>query len=101
MVKKYLFSPKLGFIYVRVKVKYLGRINAPKGSAECNKQYTLVDIIAATTPVDTIQLHMTARTNSVSIPAGPCAHSRGCDPRRYGRSARRPHWAPRKSRRSR
>ena len=33
----------------------------------------LVDIIAATTPVETIQLHITARTNSVSIPPAPCA----------------------------
>ena len=32
---------------------------------------TLVDIIAATTPVETIQLHITARTNRVSMPDAP------------------------------
>ena len=37
--KKYLFSPKPGFIYVRVKGKYLGRITAPEGSAEFDRQY--------------------------------------------------------------
>ena len=34
---------------------------------------TEVDSIAATTPVETIQLHMTARTKSVSMPAKPCS----------------------------
>lgn len=34
---------------------------------------TVVDIMAATTPVDTIQLHITPRMNSVSMPAAPCA----------------------------
>ena len=34
---------------------------------------TEVDIIAATTPVDTIQLHITPRMNSVSMPAAPWA----------------------------
>ena len=30
-------------------------------------------IIAPTTPVETIQLHSTPRTNSVSMPAAPCS----------------------------
>jgi hypothetical protein len=34
---------------------------------------TDVDIIAATTPVETIQLHSTPRMNNVSIPAAPCS----------------------------
>ena len=33
---------------------------------------TLVDSVAPTTPVDTIQLHGTPRMNSVSLPAAPC-----------------------------
>ena len=33
---------------------------------------TVVEIIAPTTPVETIQLHSTPRTNSVSMPAAPC-----------------------------
>ena len=32
---------------------------------------TDVDMIAATTPVETIQLHRTPRTKSVSMPAAP------------------------------
>ncbi len=34
---------------------------------------TLVQIMAQTTPVDTIQLHRTPRMNRVSMPAAPCA----------------------------
>ena len=34
---------------------------------------TEVEIIAPTTPVDTIQLHSTPRMNSVSMPAAPCS----------------------------
>lgn len=34
---------------------------------------TEVDIIAAATPVETIQLHMTARMKRVSMPAPPAA----------------------------
>ena len=34
---------------------------------------TEVEIIAPTTPVDTIQLQSMPRTNSVSMPATPCA----------------------------
>jgi hypothetical protein len=34
---------------------------------------TLVQIMAQTTPVDTIQLHSTPRMNSVSMPAAPWA----------------------------
>jgi len=30
-------------------------------------------VIAATTPVETIQRHITPRTNEVSMPAAPCA----------------------------
>ena len=33
---------------------------------------TVVEIIAPTTPVDTIQLHNMPRTNRVSMPAAPC-----------------------------
>ena len=32
----------------------------------------VVEIIAPTTPVETIQLHSMPRTNSVSMPAAPC-----------------------------
>ena len=39
MVKKYLHSPKLGFLYVRVRGKYLGRITADEGTAEFDRQY--------------------------------------------------------------
>jgi len=38
-LKKYLFRPKPGFVYVRIKGKYLGRITAPEGSAEFDRQY--------------------------------------------------------------
>jgi len=38
-VKKYLHSPKPGFVYIRVRGKYLGRITAPEGSAEFDRQY--------------------------------------------------------------
>ena len=34
---------------------------------------TDVDMMAATTPVETIQLHSTPRTNSVNMPAAPWA----------------------------
>ena len=34
---------------------------------------TLVQIMAPTTPVDTIQLHSMPRTNRVSMPAAPCS----------------------------
>lgn len=37
--KKYLFSPKLGFVYVRVKGKYLGRLTASEGTEEFDRQY--------------------------------------------------------------
>lgn len=37
--KKYLFSPKPGFVYVRMKGKYLGRITAPEGTEEFDRQY--------------------------------------------------------------
>lgn len=37
--KKYLFSPKSGFLYVRVKGKYLGRITAKEGTPEFDQQY--------------------------------------------------------------
>lgn len=37
--KKYLFRPKPGYVYVRVKGKYLGRITAPEGTAEFDRQY--------------------------------------------------------------
>ena len=33
---------------------------------------TVVEIIAPTTPVETIQLHSMPRTKSVSMPAAPC-----------------------------
>ena len=39
MVKKYLHSPKPGFLYVRVRGKYLGRITAAKGTQEFDRQY--------------------------------------------------------------
>lgn len=39
MVKKYLHSPKPGFLYVRVRGKYLGRITAPDGSPEFDQEY--------------------------------------------------------------
>lgn len=39
MVKKYLHSPKPGFLYVRVRGKYLGRITPPSGSQEFDQQY--------------------------------------------------------------
>lgn len=39
MVKKYLCEPKPGFIYVRVKGKYIGRIIAPKGTADFDRRY--------------------------------------------------------------
>ena len=39
MVKKYLHSPKPGFLYVRLKGKYLGRITAEKGTPEFDRQY--------------------------------------------------------------
>ena len=39
MVKKYLHSPKIGFLYVRVRGKYLGRITADEGTAEFDRQY--------------------------------------------------------------
>ncbi|WP_245813743.1 site-specific integrase [Boseongicola aestuarii] len=38
-MKKYLHSPKSGYLYVRVRGKYLGRITAPKGSSEFDRQY--------------------------------------------------------------
>ncbi|WP_240643594.1 site-specific integrase [Paracoccus siganidrum] len=38
MKKKYLFSPKPGYIYVRVKGKHT-RITAPEGTAEFDRQY--------------------------------------------------------------
>ena len=38
-MKKYLHSPKPGFLYVRVKGKYLGRITAPKGTPDFDQQY--------------------------------------------------------------
>ena len=34
---------------------------------------TEVDIMAPTTPVETIQLHSMPRTNNVAMPAAPCA----------------------------
>ena len=34
---------------------------------------TVVEIIAPTTPAETIQLHSTPRMNSVSMPAAPCS----------------------------
>ena len=34
---------------------------------------TVVEIIAPTTPADTIQLQSMPRTNSVSMPPAPCA----------------------------
>ena len=37
--KKYLFSPKPGFLYVRIKGKYLGRITAKEGTPEFDRQY--------------------------------------------------------------
>lgn len=37
--KKYLFEPKPGYIYVRIKGKYLGRITAPEGTPEFDSQY--------------------------------------------------------------
>ncbi len=39
MVKKYLHSPKRGFLYVRIGGKYLGRITASEGTAEFDLQY--------------------------------------------------------------
>ena len=39
MVKKYLHSPKTGFLYVRVRGKYLGRITAPRDTKEFDEQY--------------------------------------------------------------
>jgi hypothetical protein len=39
MVKRYLHRPKPGFLYVRVKGIYLGRITAPEGTAEFDSQY--------------------------------------------------------------
>ena len=34
---------------------------------------TVVEIMAPTTPVETIQLHSMPRMNSVAMPAAPCA----------------------------
>src|SRR5258707_13245440 len=46
---------------------------------------TCVEIIAPTTPVDTIQLHSMPRTNRVSMPAAPyCAHAGLREVRRGG-----------------
>jgi hypothetical protein len=39
MVKKYLHEPKPGFVYVRIKGRYLGRITAPRGTEEFDRQY--------------------------------------------------------------
>ncbi len=39
MVKKYLHSPKPGFLYVRVGGQYLGRVIAPPDTAEFDRQY--------------------------------------------------------------
>ena len=39
VAKKYLFRPKPGFVYVRIKGKYLGRITALEGTAEFDNQY--------------------------------------------------------------
>lgn len=38
-MKKYLHSPKPGYLYVRVRGNYLGRITAEKGTAEFDRQY--------------------------------------------------------------
>lgn len=38
-MKKYLHSPKPGYLYVRVKGKYLGRITAAIGTPEFDQQY--------------------------------------------------------------
>ena len=38
MVKKYLHSPKPGYLYVRVRGKYLGRVTAPRGTKEFDEQ---------------------------------------------------------------
>lgn len=37
--KKYLHEPKEGFVYVRKNGKYIGRITAPEGTAEFDRQY--------------------------------------------------------------
>lgn len=37
--KKYLHEPKPGYLYVRVKGRYVGRITAPEGSEEFDRQY--------------------------------------------------------------
>lgn len=37
--KKYLHEPKPGFIYVRKGGRYFGRIDAPEGTAEFDRQY--------------------------------------------------------------
>jgi hypothetical protein len=37
--KKYLIEPKPGYIYVRRRGKYIGRITAPEGTAEFDRQY--------------------------------------------------------------
>ncbi len=37
--KKYLFSPKKGYVYIRVKGQYLGRITALEGTPEFDHQY--------------------------------------------------------------
>ena len=38
-MKKYIFSPKPGYFYVRKAGKYLGRINAQPGTEDFDRQY--------------------------------------------------------------